>query len=159
MFDIKLSLKENTSETNCGSFLQTPFWCEFKSRHGWNHLRFIVEYSLNSNQYEQKNDCTKSSEDLFFGDLHRVFEMEVLYRGFAKNLFSIAYIPLKPDLPFECTDEEILNKVLKKHKASIQPIENLLDIPQLPVTIKGTLCVKPTALYEGFFVAKIKKTS
>lgn len=56
-------------------------------------------------------------------------------------------------------NEEILNKVLKKHKASIQPIENLLDIPQLPVTIKGTLCVKPTALYEGFFVAKIKKTS
>ena len=110
MFDIKLSLKENTSETNCGTFLQTPFWCEFKSRHGWNHLRFIVEYSLNSNQYEQKNDCTKSPEDLFPGDLHRVFEMEVLYRGFAKNLFSIAYIPLKPDLPFECTDEEILNK-------------------------------------------------
>lgn len=56
-------------------------------------------------------------------------------------------------------NEEILNKVLKKHKASIQPIENLLDIPQLPVTIKGTLCVKPTALYEGFFVAKIKKMS
>ena len=91
MFDIKISLKENTSETNCGSFLQTPFWCEFKSRHGWNHLRFIVEYALNSNQYEQKNDCTKSSEDLFFGDLHRVFEMEVLYRGFAKNLFNCIY--------------------------------------------------------------------
>lgn len=115
MFDIKLRLKENTSETNCGSFLQTPFWCEFKSRHGWNHLRFIVEYSLNSNQYEQKNDCTKSSEDLFFGDLHRVFEMEVLYRGFAKNLFSIAYIPLKPDLPFKCTDEEVLNKAFDEN--------------------------------------------
>ena len=115
MFDIKLSLIENTNETNCGSFLQTPFWCEFKSRHGWNHLRFKVEYSLNSNQYEQKNDCTKSSEDMFSGDLHRNFEMEVLYRGFAKNLFSIAYIPLKPDLPFKCTDEEVLNKAFDEN--------------------------------------------
>ena len=110
MFDIKLSLIENTNETNCGSFLQTPFWCEFKSRHGWKHLRFNVEYSLKAEQFEQKNDCTKSPQEIAFGDLHRTFEMEVLYRSFAKNLFTIAYIPLKPDLPFKCTDDEILNK-------------------------------------------------
>lgn len=129
MFDIKLSLIENTNETNCGSFLQTPFWCEFKSRHGWNHKRFIVEYSLNSNQYEQKNDCKKSSEEFFFGDLHRTFEMEVLYRSFAKNLFTIAYIPLKPDLPFKCTDEEILNKAFDDHfDDSSQDIENDIAI-------------------------------
>ena len=27
----------------------------------------------------------------------------------------------------------------------------------LPVTIDGTLCVMPNELYEGFFVAKIRK--
>ena len=25
-----------------GSFLQTPFWAEFKSRHGWKYFRFKV---------------------------------------------------------------------------------------------------------------------
>jgi hypothetical protein len=27
----------------------------------------------------------------------------------------------------------------------------------LPTTIEGTLCVCPTKIYEGFYVAKIKK--
>ena len=30
-------------------------------------------------------------------------------------------------------------------------------LPILPTKISGTLCVKPTELYEGFFVAKIKR--
>lgn len=56
-------------------------------------------------------------------------------------------------------NEEIIQKVLAKAKAEVVPIdENILEeIPLLPVTIKGTICVCPTELYEGFFVAKIIK--
>lgn len=54
-------------------------------------------------------------------------------------------------------NEEILEKILKKGKGEIIPIKNIEDIPLLPVTIKGTICICPTELYEGFFVAKIRK--
>lgn len=54
-------------------------------------------------------------------------------------------------------NEEILNKVLKKGKIEIVPIKLDKEIPTLPVKIEGTLCICPTELYEGFFVAKIKK--
>lgn len=54
-------------------------------------------------------------------------------------------------------NEEILNNVLPKFNAKIVPIENIKQIPILPVTIEGTVCVCPSKLYEGFFVAKIIK--
>ena len=56
-------------------------------------------------------------------------------------------------------NEDILQKILNKYRAEIMPIgDNMVsNIPTLPVKIKGTLCVCPTELYEGFFVAKIRK--
>ncbi len=55
-------------------------------------------------------------------------------------------------------NEEILEKVLSKNKAKIVPIDfELKDLPLLPSKIPGTLCVLPNDLYEGFFIAKIKK--
>lgn len=54
-------------------------------------------------------------------------------------------------------NEKLLKKVLQNSKAEIVPIQEKLDIPILPVSIDGTICVCPTVLYEGFFVAKIKK--
>lgn len=54
-------------------------------------------------------------------------------------------------------NEEILNKIVKSGKVEIVPIEVPNGIPVLPVNIEGTICVCPTELYEGFFVAKIKK--
>ena len=58
-------------------------------------------------------------------------------------------------------NESQLEKLLKQNKIEIIPIdENLFkDIPKLPTKIKGTICVLPNNLYEGFFVAKIKKHS
>lgn len=58
-------------------------------------------------------------------------------------------------------NEYMLNRVLSKEKACIVPIEKdlLKDIPLLPTTIDGTICVLPTKLYEGFFVAKIRKVA
>ena len=56
-------------------------------------------------------------------------------------------------------NEDIVTKVLKKANAEVVPLDlgAFADVPQLPVTIPGTLCVCPDALYEGFFVAKIRR--
>ena len=58
-----------------------------------------------------------------------------------------------------CENEEIVNKILKDNNCKIIPIEfeKMGEIPQLPSKIKGTICVKPNELYEGFFVSKIRK--
>ena len=56
-------------------------------------------------------------------------------------------------------NEDVLNAVLPGMKAEIMPIEHefLQHAPLLPTTIPGVVCVRPTELYEGFFVAKIRK--
>ena len=59
----------------------------------------------------------------------------------------------------EQENENIIKKVLKKGNVEIIPIDTkeLENIPLLPVSIKGTICVCPSELYEGFFVAKLRK--
>lgn len=56
-------------------------------------------------------------------------------------------------------NEQIVQKILNKGNAQIILIdkENLKGTPFLPTKIEGAISVKPTDLYEGFFVAKIKK--
>lgn len=56
-------------------------------------------------------------------------------------------------------NEEIIQKILDKFNCKIIPItfEGVEEIPKLPTKIEGTLCVLPNELYEGFFIAKIKK--
>ena len=58
-----------------------------------------------------------------------------------------------------CENEDILNKALKGTKAQIVPIEleEKYQLPLLPTKIDGTICVCPNELYEGFFIAKIRK--
>lgn len=56
-------------------------------------------------------------------------------------------------------NEEVLEKVLKKFNTEIIEIEldSNINLPLLPTTIKGTICICPNELYEGFFIAKIRK--
>lgn len=58
-------------------------------------------------------------------------------------------------------NEGVLADVLPGMKAEVVPIDpamlGLTDEQLLPVSIPGVICVKPTALHEGFFVAKIRK--
>ena len=91
MFDIKIKEITTTTHTNDGTFLQTPFWCEFKARHGWKYKRFALEVC-----FAEKNT---TGEELSEAIQHS--EVSVLTRSFAHNLFSIAYIPLFPKLLFE----------------------------------------------------------
>ena len=58
-------------------------------------------------------------------------------------------------------NEEIVNKILKNNKVEIVPIEfeGKEKLPLLQTKIDGTLCVMPTELYEGFFIANIKNSN
>ena len=58
-------------------------------------------------------------------------------------------------------NEEIVERVLQKYNCEIIPINfvGIEEIPMLPSKIKGTLCVCPNELYEGFFIAKIRKNN
>jgi len=57
----------------------------------------------------------------------------------------------------EVENENILRKF--KNEIEIISIDKELKeaLPILPTSIEGTLCVCPSELYEGFFVAKIRK--
>lgn len=56
-------------------------------------------------------------------------------------------------------NEEIVQKILNKFNCQIIPIEfeGIENIPLLPSKIEGTLCIAPNELYEGFYIAKIRK--
>ena len=56
-------------------------------------------------------------------------------------------------------NEEILQYFINSNKVEIVPIDlsQFSNIDILPVNIDGTLCICPSDLYEGFFVAKLRK--
>lgn len=56
-------------------------------------------------------------------------------------------------------NEEIVKEILQTGSAEIVPIDEELfkDVPKLQVTISGTICVMPNELFEGFFIARIRK--
>ncbi len=59
-------------------------------------------------------------------------------------------------------NESIIENILKSNtNIELIPLElsKYNDIPKLPTTIEGTLCILPTNYYEGFFVAKIRRTN
>lgn len=84
-----------------------------------------------------------------------------------KTLLSKAIKLLKPGHEMiystcsilDCENEEVVASVIKNGNIEIVPIyfEGMEELPILPTKISETLCVKPTELYEGFFVAKIRK--
>ena len=56
-------------------------------------------------------------------------------------------------------NEDVVSEALKFFNAEIVPINFVGKevLPILPTKIEGTLCVCPDDLYEGFFIAKIRK--
>lgn len=132
MFKIDINKIENTTHVNDGTFLQTPFWCEFKSRHGWQYNRFNVnvvfpkELQADINENEQKCVNNNSKTD----DFVKQFEIAVINRSFCKGKFSIAYIPLMPKLLFECTPTEILEKAFDENGEQVSVIEEEIVTPE-----------------------------
>lgn len=56
-------------------------------------------------------------------------------------------------------NEENIQKYIKKGLVEIVPInlKQYEEIPKLPTKIEGTMCICPDELYEGFFIAKLRK--
>ena len=56
-------------------------------------------------------------------------------------------------------NEKLLQKFIDKKQIEIIPLDlsNYNNLPTLKTTIEGTLCLYPDELYEGFFIAKIRK--
>ena len=122
MFNIKIHKIESSAHENDGTFLQTPFWCEFKARHGWTYRRFEIEYTLPPLNADEGCEKSKKTLKQVQGDNVRA-ELAVLNRSFAKGMFSIAYIPLFPKLPYECTPEEVLDKAFSDDNEAVVECE------------------------------------
>ena len=138
MFDIKIKEITTSDHPNDGSFLQTPFWSEFKARHGWKYHRFLLETNTfladdqkqehcdHDDECESGSCCSTSNNESISpankgGPLKE--EVSVLTRSFAHGLFTIAYIPLFPSLPYKCTDKELLNDAFESENPTTIPEE------------------------------------
>ena len=103
--------------------------------------------SLHINRHIKINKCKKSQAQL-------IEKAIKILKPKGEMIYSTCSILAEEN-------EEILEKVLQKYNCEIIPInfEGIEEIPKLPTKIKGTLCVCPNELYEGFFIAKIRKNS
>lgn len=102
-------------------------------------------------------------------DIEKVFTKELVERSIKtqKELLKKAVRILKTNgelIYSTCSilkeeNEKVVEEILKLGNVEIVPIdaEEFKDIPLLPVSIEGTICVCPNELYEGFFVAKLRK--
>lgn len=102
-------------------------------------------------------------------DLEKKFTMKLIQKSVSSQLALLkkAMAILKPghEMVYStcsilaCENEEIVKQILKEGKAEIVPItlKGMESLPILPTQIKGTLCICPNELFEGFFVAKIRK--
>lgn len=101
--------------------------------------------------------------------LENTFTQELIERS-AKTQFELlkkALTILKPGQEMvysTCSilkqeNENQIQKFLKQNIIEIIPIDNELtkELPLLQTNLEGTITVCPTELYEGFFVAKLKK--
>ena len=102
-------------------------------------------------------------------ELEKVFTKELVERSIKtqKELLKKAIRILKTNgelIYSTCSilkeeNEKVVEEILKLGNVEIIPIDTheFKDIPLLPVNIEGTICVCPNELYEGFYVAKLRK--
>lgn len=159
MFDISIKKITESKTPNEGTFLQTPFWCEFKTRHGWQYNRFDIKVTLSKEYVEslKKQGCEKSP--FTNEDYEKSFEMAVLNRSFVKGMFSIAYIPLMPSLPFECTPDEVIDAAMADDGEAVAVVQQDFVTPETqaiefasllselakslkPLLPKNTICIR-----------------
>ena len=104
----------------------------------------IYDKSLEHFSEKLLNNCIKTQEQLLDKAL------QILKKGntMVYSTCSIIYEE----------NEKQLEKLIKQNKIEIIPIDDIFeDMPKLPTKIKGTICVCPNNLYEGFFISRIKK--
>ncbi|WP_432960098.1 lipid II:glycine glycyltransferase FemX [Treponema sp. OMZ 840] len=125
----------SSSRTGNASFLQSAFWADFKAAHGWKPLSVSL--------------CLKDGQT----GAESPFKISVLLRSF-KRFFTLAYIPMGPELPLmQNTPPVLYSKVLADTARALKPL--------LP---RNSLCVRmdvPLDFYSleerGDFVYSISK--
>ena len=102
-------------------------------------------------------------------NLEKIFTKDLINRStkFQHQLLTKAVKLIKPGheiIYSTCSilsveNENIVQDFINSNKLQIIPIDKNVfpDIHLLPTSIAGTLCIAPSELYEGFFVAKLKK--
>lgn len=87
MSGVTVQKLEFSPSGNEGSFLQTPFWGLFKSRHGWKLIRARASFG---DEGAAKENPLKAQET-------GGFDFSIMVRSFARGFFSLAYVPLFPN--------------------------------------------------------------
>ena len=131
--------------------------------------RFIDDF-FSFDQILLDAPCSGSGTlDFNDSNIGKYFSKQLIDRSSSvqKTLLSKAIKLLKPGHEMvystcsilSCENEDIIVHSIKNENVEIVPIhfEGMEELPLLPTKIHGTLCVCPTDLYEGFFVAKIRK--
>lgn len=131
--------------------------------------RFIDDF-FSFDQILLDAPCSGSGTlDFNDNNIEKYFSKQLIDRSSSvqKTLLSKAIKLLKPGHEMvystcsilSCENEDIVAHSIKNENVEIVPIhfEGMEELPVLPTKIHGTLCVCPTDLYEGFFVAKIRK--
>ena len=131
--------------------------------------RFIYDF-FSFDQILLDAPCSGSGTlDFNDNNIEKYFSKQLIDRSSSvqKTLLSKAIKLLKPGHEMvystcsilSCENEDIIVHSIKNENVEIVPIhfEGMEELPLLPTKIHGTLCVCPTDLYEGFFVAKIRK--
>lgn len=107
--------------------------------------------------------------DLNNDNVEKIFTEELIYRSVKtqKELIKKAVKVLKVNgelIYSTCSvlkeeNEKIVEEILKSGNMEVISIDRKLfeGVPLLPVKLEGTICVCPSELYEGFFVAKLRK--
>lgn len=107
--------------------------------------------------------------DLNNDNLEKIFTKELIDRSVKtqKELIKKAVKVLKVNgelIYSTCSilkeeNERVVEEILKSGNMEIIPIDSKIfeSVPLLPVKLEGTICVCPSDLYEGFFVAKLRK--
>lgn len=104
----------------------------------------IFDKSLENFNQNLLNNCIKTQEQL----LEKALQILKKDHTMVYSTCSILYEE----------NEKQLEKLIKQNKIEIIPIDDIFeDMPKLPTKIKGTICVCPNNLYEGFFISLIKK--
>lgn len=122
MFSISIEKIPCPENRNSGFFLQTPFWCDFKAAHGWSHSRFSISWKFCPE--EETDGCKKAPASPHEKQQETSEQCSVLTRTFAKGLFSIAYIPLFPPLPFKCTADNKVDELFDGQQETAVLMEN-----------------------------------
>ena len=142
-------------------------------KQGANRVNVLIEDARNLSSYFSFDKILLDSPCSGSGTINlenqKFFTQELVARSVKtqKQLLQKAISILKPGSQMvysTCSilqeeNEEQLKELVNKKKIEIIPIDTNVfqGVPLLPVKIEGTICVCPTSLYEGFFVALLRK--